>query len=110
MGPMRALLAALGVAIVMAAHSAAQTPQPFPRPGDTHAPRKPPPPQPAPAPQTPPPTTQTPPPAASRPSTPPPQEPAAPSESEVGFPIYPAAQFLASYDAGRGQRYYIYGT
>ena len=37
-------------------------------------------------------------------------EPAAPSASEVGFPIYPAAQFLASYDAGRGQRYYIYGT
>jgi hypothetical protein len=28
----------------------------------------------------------------------------------VYFPIYPAAQFLASYDAGRGQRYYIYGT
>ena len=27
-----------------------------------------------------------------------------------GFPIYPAAQFLASYDAGRGQRYYIYGA
>ena len=26
------------------------------------------------------------------------------------FPIYPAAQFLASYDAGRGQRYYIYGA
>jgi hypothetical protein len=28
----------------------------------------------------------------------------------VAFPIYPAAQFIASYDAGRGQRYYIYGT
>jgi hypothetical protein len=28
----------------------------------------------------------------------------------VYFPIYPAAQFLASYDAGRGQRYYIYGA
>jgi hypothetical protein len=24
--------------------------------------------------------------------------------------IYPAAQFLASYDAGRGQRYYIFGS
>jgi len=28
----------------------------------------------------------------------------------VFFPIYPAAQFLASYDAGRGQRYYLYGA
>jgi hypothetical protein len=28
----------------------------------------------------------------------------------VGYPIYPAAQFLASYDAGRGQRYYLFGT
>ena len=26
------------------------------------------------------------------------------------MPIYPGAQFIASYDAGRGQRYYIYGT
>jgi hypothetical protein len=24
--------------------------------------------------------------------------------------IYPGAQFLASYDAGRGQRYYLFGT
>jgi hypothetical protein len=28
----------------------------------------------------------------------------------LGMPIYPAAQFLASYDAGRGQRYYLFGT
>ena len=26
------------------------------------------------------------------------------------FPVFPNAQFLASYDAGRSQRYYIYGT
>ena len=26
------------------------------------------------------------------------------------FPVYPAAQFLASYEAGRGQRYYIFGA
>jgi hypothetical protein len=24
--------------------------------------------------------------------------------------VYPSAQFLASYDAGRSQRYYVYGT
>jgi predicted amidohydrolase len=26
------------------------------------------------------------------------------------MPIYPASEFIASYDAGRGQRYYIFGT
>jgi hypothetical protein len=25
-------------------------------------------------------------------------------------PLYPGAQFIASYDAGRGQRFYLYGT
>lgn len=28
----------------------------------------------------------------------------------LGLPIYPAAQFIASYDAGRGQRYYLFGS
>ena len=28
----------------------------------------------------------------------------------LGLPIYPGAQFIASYDAGRGQRYYIFGS
>ena len=28
----------------------------------------------------------------------------------LGFPIYPTAQFIASYDAGRAQRYYVFGT
>ena len=26
------------------------------------------------------------------------------------MPLYPDAQFIASYDAGRGQRYYLYGS
>jgi hypothetical protein len=34
----------------------------------------------------------------------------APSESVLGVTVYPTAQFLGSYDAGRGQRYYLYGT
>ena len=34
----------------------------------------------------------------------------APTEPELGVPIYPGAQFIASYDAGRGQRYYIFGS
>ena len=29
-----------------------------------------------------------------------------PTEAMLGVPIYPGAQFIASYDAGRGQRYY----
>ena len=28
----------------------------------------------------------------------------------LGLPVYPGAQFLASYDAGRGQRYYLFGS
>jgi len=28
----------------------------------------------------------------------------------LGVPLYPGAQFLASYDAGRGQRYYLFGS
>ena len=28
----------------------------------------------------------------------------------MGVQIYPGAQFLASYDAGRGQRYFLFGT
>ncbi|MCE2543446.1 MAG: hypothetical protein J4F30_08440 [Acidobacteria bacterium] len=33
-----------------------------------------------------------------------------PTEESLGFPIYPSARFLRSYDAGRGQRYYLFGT
>ncbi len=28
----------------------------------------------------------------------------------LGVSIFPGAQFLASYDAGRGQRYYLFGS
>jgi hypothetical protein len=70
-----------------------QTPQPFPRPA-------------APA------RATAPPPAAASGTAPAPasaiQE--APTEATLGFPIYPGAQFIASYDAGRSQRYYIFGT
>jgi hypothetical protein len=102
-------LAACLAAVLMSAQLLAQTPQPFPRPGNTQPPPKP-------AQPTSPPSTTTPaPPATQSPAAPPrPAQPqpavATPSASEVGFPIYPAAQFLASYDAGRGQRYYIYGA
>ncbi len=38
-----------------------------------------------------------------------PDEPA-PTEAQLGAPIYPNAQFLRSYDAGHGQRYYVFGA
>jgi hypothetical protein len=46
------------------------------------------------------------------PATPPSAAPAdgAPTEATLGFPVYPSAQFIASYDAGRGQRYYLFGS
>jgi hypothetical protein len=35
---------------------------------------------------------------------------AVPTEATLGVPIFPGAQFITSYDAGRGQRYYIFGS
>ena len=59
------------------------------------------------------------PPTPSQPVQPPPAVPSAssagateapPTEAMLGVPIFPGAQFLASYDAGRGQRYYLFGS
>jgi hypothetical protein len=69
----------------LAVPAAAQTPVPFPRPND---PAKPP-------------TTD--------PKVVPPRPPA-PTEAMLGMPVMPNAEFIASYDAGRGQRYYLFGT
>jgi hypothetical protein len=33
-----------------------------------------------------------------------------PTEAMLGLPLYPGAQFIASYDAGRDQRYYLFGS
>jgi hypothetical protein len=89
----------------LAGSAFAQTPQPFPRPGGAPA-------QPAPA--APAPVAPAPAPAQAAPQAPPasatPADPAAPTDTSLGFPIYPAAQFLAAYDAGRGQRYYLFGA
>jgi len=92
-----------------------QTPQPFPQPGTSgrsSQPARPAPPPPA--------TTQTPQQQPQAPAAPvgaasgaaataPDSEPA-PTEATLGVPIFPNAQFIASYNAGRGQRYYIFGT
>ena len=68
------------------------------------APRVAPPAAPAPRPQTP--QTPGPPPAGGHCH----RAEAAPTEVMLGVPIYPGAQFIASYNAGRGQRYYIFGS
>src|SRR6185503_15152840 len=47
------------------------------------------------------------------PATPPataPADPHAPTEATLGVPLYPGTQFIASYDAGRGQRFYLFGS
>ena len=35
--------------------------------------------------------------------------PAAPTEGELGAPLFPGAVYLGSYDAGRGQRFHLFG-
>jgi hypothetical protein len=85
------------LAALMLAAQQAPVPQPFPRPGAVQ------------------PQAPTPPPTPVPPTTAPAAPPASagsevPTEATLGLPIYPAAQFLASYDAGRGQRYYIFGS
>jgi hypothetical protein len=94
-------------AVALAATVVAQTPQPFPRPGGSPTADRAPAPQ-APAPQAP--ATARPPAQTAPPAPPPAAAPGAPTAATLGFPIYPTAQFLASYDAGRSQRYHIFGT
>ena len=95
----------------MATAAFAQTPQPFPRP-NTQKPAQPPP---ATTPAKPPPPTsptpQVPAPKASAPQAPSPQgTDVVPTEAALGAPIYPSSVFLTSYDAGRGQRFYLFGS
>ncbi len=78
----------MSMVVTAASTLSAQTPQPFPRP--TTSSRQ----QPA-APNTPP---------------APPAAPGAPTEAMLGAPIYPSAVFLTSYEAGRGQRFYLFGV
>ncbi len=78
----------------VAAHAQSQAPpvpKPFPQPGQSS--------------QTPPATAPAQP--AAKPAA---ASPEAPTEATLGVPVYPKAEFLASYDAGQGQRYYLFGT
>jgi hypothetical protein len=85
------------IALSLAVSALAQTPQPFPRPNTPAQ-------KPAqPAPSTSAPVAQVAPVAPARPAN-------EPTEDMLGAPIYPSAVYLTSYDAGRGQRFYIYGV
>ena len=99
-------VAAITVAAVTVGTAAAQTPQPFPKAGTppgsasttTQTPRPTPPPSnPAPA-------------APATAAAPVPGGDAAPTAQTLGVPLPPGAQFLASYDAGSGQRYFLFGA
>lgn len=96
------LPAAVLLAVIAAfAEAGAQVPVPFPKPGQP----------PATPPKTPPaqPPRQQPAPVAPA-QTAPAQAAGEPTEATLGVPLYPGAQFVASYDAGRGQRYHLFGT
>ena len=92
------LFAALLASAVMTGAQQPPVPQPFPRPGA----------QPA-APERPAPTP-APPPRGVPVTLPAAVSEEAPSEATLGIPVFPGSQFIASYDAGRGQRYYLFGS
>jgi len=82
----------LSLLLVLASPGRAQTPpvpKPFPQPG-----QQPPPASPA----------QTP----AKPVMPAPA--GTPTEATLGVAPFPSAEFLTSFDAGQGQRYYLFGT
>jgi hypothetical protein len=95
---MHRLLTVVALVAVTAAPVFGQTPQPFPRANAPQQPN-PAPAQPAPAPA----QSQAAQPTATA-------DPNVPPDRMVGFPVFPGAQFLADYEAGKGQRYYLYGT
>ena len=86
-------MGALIIAVVLAGVSIAgqQPPRPFPQPSQPR-------------------TTAPPPPQPPASQTPPVRQGDVPNEATLGVPLYPNAQFLTSYDAGRGQRFYIFGV
>ena len=89
-------LSVAAVFLVAITADAQTRPQPFPKPG-----------QPSTARPSPPPPQDFPP----QRSTPlPPQDTSEPAPGSLGVPIHESAQYLTSYDAGKGQRFYLYGT
>jgi hypothetical protein len=95
---MRAVAAIVVLALgAGAAHIAAQaTPQPFPGASTAG--------------QAPPRPAATAPPPSRTPQTLTRSGEAPPTEVTLGVSIYPSAQYLGSYNAGQGQRYYLFGS
>jgi hypothetical protein len=104
MGRMMRVVACVVLLSAFAFPAMGQTPQPFPRGGGGQPESA----RPANTAQAPNPATAQAVPAAAQPTTP--ADPNAPSTATVGFPIFPGSQFLAAYDAGKGQRYFLYGS
>jgi hypothetical protein len=99
---MQRMAAAVAVSLSLQLSVMAQVPQPFPRTPPRPAPSAPAPSAPAPA---------EPAPVVPVTAAPDAAQPAgSPTEATLGFPIYPTAQFITSYDAGKGQRYYLFGV
>jgi len=91
------MMAALALLLAATLMQQPPVPRPFPVPGSAQpAAPAPPPPRP--------PAVPAPPPGAA------PADPKAPTEALLGVPLYPGTQFIASYDAGRGQRFYLFGS
>jgi hypothetical protein len=92
---------AIALALTAGPALAAQTPQPFPSPKTA------PPPPTRPAPKASAPPKETAPAPKSTSATEAAGEVRAP---DLGVPLYPSAVYLTSYDAGRGQRFYLFGV
>jgi hypothetical protein len=109
-GDMRAWILTSSAALATVAALSAQSlpvPRPFPGAGG--------PPEsgatePAPASRRQPADPARPPATTSAPATSTPAPAASADAPPANLPVYPAADFLESYDAGHGQRYYLYGT
>jgi len=99
------VLAMTAVAGIAAQNPPPQTappvPKPFPHPS---GPAAPPPAKPAD------PQTVTPPATAATAAPPAARTAGRPTEADLGVRVYQGADFLDSYDAGRGQRYFLFGT
>jgi hypothetical protein len=101
--PLAAVLLVSGATLVAAGQQSPAQPVPRPFPGATPPPATTTPSKPAEPSR--PPASQTSAPA------PPPVSPAPAAEPlPPGVPVYPAAEFLEAVDAGRGQKYYLFGT
>jgi hypothetical protein len=86
------MILALGGGALLGQTQPPPVPQPFPRPSQPAT------------------SSEKPPAPAAIAATPAPMPATSPSEQTLGLPLYPNATFLASYNAGQGQRYYLFGS